>query len=682
MMDAVIANKPLTISELKEKLDSLNWVSHIEDSEENSFYVVIDSNYIYEITQTEDGKFDITGGGKDNGEPWPTISLEQLPTQGTAGEKIQIKVVASVKETSKTKKVEKVINQTTKEEKEYVSGGIIFEVEQNGTYEFEAVADNGKTRKAKIIVNIESGEIIKISAQPTTPRNTVKTEMQNGVETGPIKVSITFGNINLSNNDKYQYKIGKDGTWQTSAEKNVEVDVTENVPIVAKYYDGKNSIGVQNYSIQNVDNIAPNSFTATATSTANSITLSGTTTDAVSTGYAGDTTLTYKYSKDGSSWQDSNIITEVSSGTYNAKIKAIDKAGNETIAEVSIATKAGVAAIGTIQYDTLQNAIDAVPTNNTQKTINMLKDITESNIKIIEGQNIKLNIKQKTITGRIWNEGTIDIENGTINNPSQHALYNYGTINLSSVTISSNNDSVATITNRGILNVKENTTITSTVQNCIYTAKTTNIYGETTNIYGGTIYSTEGNTLNGDNATYNIYEGTIYSTAKSAITPTKSSVINIYGGTIYATNGNGLNVANTVKATVEGGNLYSTGNGHGIWVASGGDALIKGGTIQCKNTISQEALDIDSGGTATVQGGTIEHLDGGKAIICDGTIEINGSSVLIQNSSSGTTYPTIRVGSGATCTFKKGTIKNNTSGGCCYYDVNDTTTQKTGTWTK
>ena len=183
-------------------------------------FTIKDTDYIYEITQDERGKYIVIEQGKNNGEPWPTISLEQLPTQGTANEKVQIKVTATVQETKKTKKVEKVINKTTGEEKGYVSGGIIFEVEENGTYEFEAVADNGKTRRAKITINVESGEIIKISAEPTTPRNTDKIEEQNGIETGPIKVSITFGNINLSNTDKYQYRIGKEGSWQTATEKN------------------------------------------------------------------------------------------------------------------------------------------------------------------------------------------------------------------------------------------------------------------------------------------------------------------------------------------------------------------------------------------------------------------------------------------------------------------------------
>lgn len=386
VMDAVVNENKLTIKDVKTKLEELNWVNNIEDNNEKSFYIVIDNNCVYEITQTEEGKFEITGQGKDNGEPWPTISLEQLPTQGNANEKVRIKVTASVVQTKKTKKVEKIVNNTTKEEKEYVSGGVIFEVEENGTYEFEAIADNGKTRKAKITVNVESGEIIRILAEPTTPRNTIKAGTQNGIETGPIKVKITFGNINLNNSDKYQYKIGKDGEWQIATEKNVEIDVTENVIVVAKYYDGINSIGAQNYSIQNVDNEAPNAFTVTATSTANSITLSGTTTDITSTGYAGDSELTYKYSKDGKTWQDSNTITGLAQNTtYTVYIKAIDKAGNENIAMTDATTQKQLVTeitlnktSTTIELGDSEKLVATIePSNSNEKGVKWTSDNTE-----------------------------------------------------------------------------------------------------------------------------------------------------------------------------------------------------------------------------------------------------------------------------------------------------------------
>lgn len=362
--DSILSGKQLTISELKEKISNLDWITYTEDSGENAFNVITDKDCIYEITQDENGKYIVIEQGKNNGEPWPTISLEQLPTQGNADEKVQIKVIASVVETSKTKKVDKVINNTTGEEKKYASGGIIFEVSQNGTYEFEAVADNGKTRRAKITINVESGDIIKISAEPTTPRNTDKTEAQNGIETGPIKVSITFGNINLSNTDKYQYRIGKEGSWQTATEKNVEIDVTENAIIVAKYYDGKNSIGAQNYSIQNVDNVAPDEFTPTVTTTTNSIKVTATTEDTASEGASSTTSGVekWKYSIDnGSSWQDSGEFTGLTIGSYTIKVKAIDKAGNERIAEVSTQTEE-------LTGGTISIVPDVTTPRNTDKT--------------------------------------------------------------------------------------------------------------------------------------------------------------------------------------------------------------------------------------------------------------------------------------------------------------------------
>ena len=371
--------------------------------------------------------------------------------------------------------------------------------------------------------------------------------------------------------------------------------------------------------------------------------------------------------------EENGNITAIAEGIATVTVTLTAQDGTILSENCIVTVENSMVKIGRIHYKSLQNAVDAVPRDNTLTIITLLSNIEESDINTEENTNIKLDLNEKTIIGKILNGGNLDITNGIIDNSTEQAIYNSGTISLANVTISSDNDSLATITNLGILNIKENTIITAEVSNAINNSNTVNIYE-------GSIYCSE-NTLVGSNGTYNIYGGTIYSTAKAAIAAGKNTSINIYGGTMYA-KVNALNVPNTVTAVIEGGVLYSKDDGHAVWVASGGNVTIKGGTLQCENVVSQEALDIDSGGTATIQGGTIEHLNGGKAILCDGTMEINGSTVLIQNSSSGTSYPTVKIGTGATCTFTRGTIKNNTSGGCCYYDNNDTTTQKTDIWTK
>ena len=671
--------------------------SDIEDTvDSNVKTILVDDKYIYSVIKNDDGSITLEYEGKagkllpkiKNIEVKPTtnsITVKVDPTRVDGGEyRFYIKDVASGEDYK---------NKQTNKTGEYTFTGL----EQNKEFKVKVEVENknGITEKeTNVIRTVTVAELTQADLEFTYNPN----------EWTKDKIVVTV-NAKIELPEGYTLQTSKD---MTNWENTITQEFTENGYMYVRLYDGTNGGSYAVGEVTKIDKDAPTITISSSNVDSNRFTLNATVQDTASGlqkiewYYKKSTDTKYTKLEDSFSGETASLTKtkEISSipyaETYNAFARVYDVTTNSKDSNViNVALTTPVAQIGNVGYSSLQKAVNAVPDNNTQTTINMLSNITESDTKIAENQNIKLDIKSKTITGRINNNGTIAIENGTINNPEQHALYNYGTMNLTNVTVSSSNDSVATISNKGTLNVKEGTTITSTITNCIYTFKTTNIYG-------GTMNSTEGHTLAGTKATYNIYEGSIYSTKKSAIAPTESSTVNIYGGTIYANisaivptksskvnvyggtiyskNGNGINVNNTVTVTIEDGHLYSEENGHGVWVASGGNAVIKGGTLQCKKTISQEALDIDSGGAATVLGGTIEHLDGGKAIICDGTITINGSSVLIQNSAS--TYPTVKIGSGATCTFTKGTIKNKTSGGTCYYDENDTTSRKTGTWTK
>ena len=79
----------------------------------------------------------------------------------------------------------------------------------------------------------------------------------------------------------------------------------------------------------------------------------------------------------------------------------------------------GVATIEDTVYETLQEAIDAVPMDGTQTTITLLKDITECTT-IQEGQNIVLELNGKTIKNSdsnvctIVNNGELILKNGTV----------------------------------------------------------------------------------------------------------------------------------------------------------------------------------------------------------------------------------------------------------------------------
>ena len=134
----------------------------------------------------------------EDGEPYPKIKLEQLPLEGNEDEKVKMKVNASVEKKGKTKKIEKIelIKEgTVLTERTYDNLEVedIFEIETNGIYTFKATTDQAKSRSKKIEINIEETDsTIEIDQDIKTARNTKETGTINGVEAGPIQVTIKY----------------------------------------------------------------------------------------------------------------------------------------------------------------------------------------------------------------------------------------------------------------------------------------------------------------------------------------------------------------------------------------------------------------------------------------------------------------------------------------------------------
>lgn len=339
--EAAVTKNPLTAEKIVDHFEGLDWVGSATKESEDTVRIISTDRIIVDIKFTPFNGFEMIEQGLDDGEPYPTITIEQIPMEGIAGETIKIKVTASVQTTGETTGITTVENVTTGESKEYTEGGVIFEVTTNGEYTFKATTNKGKTKTGKININVVDGGVIEISIDPTTPRNTTKVGTQNGVATGPIKVTINYGEIELTNSDRYQYRIGTEGSWQTASSNQITVDVTANTIVVARYYDGLNSIGVQSYNIQNVDNVAPTNVTGTATSTTTTITVTASANDTASENAGSDIAgiLRYQYRVSGGTWQTENTLTDLTHSTnYTVEIKAIDKAGNETIGSIMQAT--------------------------------------------------------------------------------------------------------------------------------------------------------------------------------------------------------------------------------------------------------------------------------------------------------------------------------------------------------
>ena len=348
------------------KLNDEDWVKNVESTgEENQIKIVTEDNYVIIAKIDENGNITYETIEKDNDEPYPTLSVEVLePEQGTESTKVKIKVIAEVKKVKNTKKIAKIElikNGKTLQTQNYNDSKVeaIFEVEENGTYRVKATTDQNKSSTKNAVVNTQAIQVpIQMSAEPTTPRNTEKTGRQNGVEAGPITVTIIYGETDLQK----QYQIGN-SDWQTVNDTNATVSVKNNVTVRARYYDGENGISTATYDVQNVDNVAPNSVNITTTTTSSSITVSASATDTASegaaTGIAG--VLRYEYNLNNEGWKTTKEFTNLSKGTYIIQVKAIDKAGNE-----AISTKTET--IGEIS--TADIRINATPTTarNTENT--------------------------------------------------------------------------------------------------------------------------------------------------------------------------------------------------------------------------------------------------------------------------------------------------------------------------
>ena len=263
-----------------------------------------------------------------------------------------------------------------------------------------------------------------------------------------------------------------------------------------------------------------------------------------------------------------------------------------------------VARIGDNYYTTLQSAINAVPTNNVETTVILLKNVTES-IRTKVNQNIILNLNNHTLNSSditLTNEGKIKITGGTITATDLYAIFNEagGVLEISETAYISSSWDYVTVFNRGEARISGGT-ITSTNGNAIG-----NEAGGVLEISGTANITTSTNFITVSNrGEMRISGGTITSTSTndSAITNYEGGVLEIIGGTITSQNslainnqeGGTLEISGTANISSSNANNYPT-------VYNYGEATISGGTITARNSYGLWNL---SGGIATISGGTI-----------------------------------------------------------------------------
>ncbi|MBR3660772.1 MAG: InlB B-repeat-containing protein [Bacilli bacterium] len=239
-----------------------------------------------------------------------------------------------------------------------------------------------------------------------------------------------------------------------------------------------------------------------------------------------------------------------------------------------------VAMVNGVGYDTLAEAIAAVPTGKVKTTVTILKNIELSEaVTIPNTKYVELDIGSYTISGSsnlIANQGNLDIISGTMSISSASATTYVITnasgaiLNIAGGTVSSSNTSVKNTliqnSSGGTLNVTSGTL----ANNCYVAGATTEFIAiensGTTTISGGTVTSYgQSATINQNGGTLNVNGGEII-----AHSVTKGQAIYIAGGT--------TNIRNS--AYLE--NISGTGDTRGCVDNNGGTLYIYGGTIVSK----------------------------------------------------------------------------------------------------
>ena len=333
--------REITIDKIIEALEKKGIINEGNSNEETGQVKTNPDGYIYEIKEKPNGNWEVKYVGKGNLDTTKIKLTTELSTTGIT-DKVTITVTAKASAGMKSIKMPDGSIKTYTGKKEVSE---TYEVIQNGEYTFIATNNKGETESKTVTIdNILEGTI-QISATPSEVTNksvTVTIEWPSGSENA-IKEICSNGE------NKYTNVSGVRTT----------LTLNNNCIVKARIRNSIAEIKTATLNVSNVDRLAPNTFNPTATTTSNSITIIGSTTDQPATEKYGSSGIAeYYFSKDnGASWQTntnklttSYTYTGLTQGTnYTIKMKAIDKVGNETITESITATTVTIASLGNIQ---------------------------------------------------------------------------------------------------------------------------------------------------------------------------------------------------------------------------------------------------------------------------------------------------------------------------------------------
>ena len=317
---------------LDEIIDGLikNEITTEAESDRESGTVITEEGYTATIIEKEEGGWEVIIGEK--GEKKTSLICTVVPTQLTS--KVTVKIEGmilgeGIKElilpNGEIKTYGRGISKISEE----------CEISENGKYTIKIIGNKGTELEKEIEINNIVEGIISIVANPKEASKKVT-----------IEVIYPDGSENLIK----EISINNGGTWTQYTEP---IEITENTTIQVILRNETEVIRTSTLTISNIDTLKPKEFTSVATSTSNSITISGSTTDQEATQTSSSSEiLEYYFSiNNGTTWvsnenktSTSYTFTGLTQGTpYTVQMKAVDEAGNETVAKAIEITTTSIA---------------------------------------------------------------------------------------------------------------------------------------------------------------------------------------------------------------------------------------------------------------------------------------------------------------------------------------------------
>ena len=307
-----------------------------EGSDRENGTVITEEGYIAGIIEKEEGGWEVVIGEK--GEIQTSLTYEVIPSQLTS--KVTVKIEGKIlgegiKELVLPNGEKKTYESGTKKINEE------YEITANGTYTIKLIGNNGTEIEKEININNIVEGIISIVPSTNKPSKKIT-----------IEVTYPEGSDSLTK----EISIDNGKSWN---EYTGEIEITQNTTVQARLKNETEVIKAATLTISNIDTLSPNKFTPSATSTSNSITISGSTEDQEATETSASSGIAeYYFSKDnGETWVSnadktgtSYTFTGLTQGTnYTLKMKAVDKAGNEIVTEAITKATTSIAGEGSIK---------------------------------------------------------------------------------------------------------------------------------------------------------------------------------------------------------------------------------------------------------------------------------------------------------------------------------------------